>query len=199
MRHPEDLDLKIDLDTEDSATNQAAARRTTLVSVGVNLSLTVAQVVAGILAGSQALVADAIHSLSDLISDFVVLFASHHSQKGPDATHHYGHQRFENAASLVLGLLLLAVGVGMLWNAVVKLEHPEAIQPVKLIGLWVSGRWRQRSCCSATCWPLPSVCAPACWSPTPGTHARTPPRRWWWRSALWAMCSATACLILWLP
>ena len=138
MRHPEDLDLKIDLDTEDSATNQAAARRTTLVSVGVNLSLTVAQVVAGILAGSQALVADAIHSLSDLISDFVVLFASHHSQKGPDATHHYGHQRFENAASLVLGLLLLAVGVGMLWNAVVKLEHPEAIQPVKLIGLWVA-------------------------------------------------------------
>ncbi|ANA35785.1 MULTISPECIES: cation diffusion facilitator family transporter [Burkholderiaceae] len=138
MRHPEDLDLKIDLDTEDSATKQAAARRSTLVSVGVNLSLTVAQVVAGILAGSQALVADAIHSLSDLISDFVVLFASHHSQKGPDATHHYGHQRFENAASLVLGLLLLAVGVGMLWNAVVKLEHPEAIQPVKLIGLWVA-------------------------------------------------------------
>lgn len=90
------------------------------------------------LAGSQALIADAIHSLSDLISDFVVLFASHHSQKGPDQTHHYGHQRFENAASLVLGLLLLAVGVGMLWNAVLKLEHAEAIQPVRLIGLWVA-------------------------------------------------------------
>ncbi|WP_241320296.1 cation transporter, partial [Escherichia coli] len=46
--------------------------------------------------------------------------------------------RFENAASLVLGLLLLAVGVGMLWNAVLKLEHTEAIQPVRLIGLWVA-------------------------------------------------------------
>ena len=117
---------------------QAAARRSTLVSVAVNLGLTIAQVAAGMLAGSQALIADAIHSLSDLISDFVVLFASHHSQKGPDQTHHYGHQRFENAASLVLGLLLLAVGVGMLWNAVLKLEHTEAIQPVRLIGLWVA-------------------------------------------------------------
>lgn len=129
---------EVDIDTEDMPAKQAAARRSTLVSVAVNLGLTAAQVAAGILAGSQALIADAIHSLSDLISDFVVLFASHHSQKGPDAKHHYGHQRFETAASLVLGLLLLAVGVGMLWSAVVKLEHPESIQPVRWIGLWVA-------------------------------------------------------------
>jgi cation diffusion facilitator family transporter len=140
MRQPEEIDLETapDPDAEDNAGKQAAARRSTLVSVGVNLGLTAAQVAAGLLAGSQALIADAIHSLSDLISDFVVLFASHHSQKGPDAGHQYGHQRFENAASLVLGLLLLGVGVGMLWNAVLKLEHPEAIQPVKLIALWVA-------------------------------------------------------------
>ncbi|WP_296228878.1 cation diffusion facilitator family transporter [Ralstonia sp. UBA689] len=140
MRHPEEIDLETtpDPDTEDASVKQAAARRSTLVSVGVNLGLTGVQVVAGVLAGSQALVADAIHSLSDLISDFVVLFASHHSQKGPDATHQFGHQRFENAASLALGLLLLAVGVGMLWSAVLKLEHPDTIQPVKLIALWVA-------------------------------------------------------------
>lgn len=138
MQQIKEIDLEIAADSEDSVAKQAAARRSTLVSVAVNLGLTIAQVAAGMLAGSQALIADAIHSLSDLISDFVVLFASHHSQKGPDQTHHYGHQRFENAASLVLGLLLLAVGVGMLWNAVLKLEHTEAIQPVRLIGLWVA-------------------------------------------------------------
>ncbi|ENZ78494.1 MULTISPECIES: cation diffusion facilitator family transporter [Ralstonia] len=138
MQQIKEIDLEIAADSEDSMAKQAAARRSTLVSVAVNLGLTIAQVAAGMLAGSQALIADAIHSLSDLISDFVVLFASHHSQKGPDQTHHYGHQRFENAASLVLGLLLLAVGVGMLWNAVLKLEHAEAIQPVRLIGLWVA-------------------------------------------------------------
>ncbi|MFS2107361.1 cation diffusion facilitator family transporter [Ralstonia sp. Ralssp135] len=138
MQQTKEIDLEIAADSDDSVVKQAAARRSTLVSVAVNLGLTVAQVAAGVLAGSQALIADAIHSLSDLIADFVVLFASHHSRKGPDQTHHYGHQRFENAASLVLGLLLLAVGVGMLWNAVVKLEHVEAIQPVRLIGLWVA-------------------------------------------------------------
>ncbi|CAJ0788056.1 MULTISPECIES: cation diffusion facilitator family transporter [Ralstonia] len=138
MQQTKEIDLEIAADSDDSVVKQAAARRSTLVSVAVNLGLTVAQVAAGMLAGSQALIADAIHSLSDLIADFVVLFASHHSQKGPDQTHHYGHQRFENAASLALGLLLLAVGVGMLWNAVLKLEHVEAIQPVRLIGLWVA-------------------------------------------------------------
>jgi cation diffusion facilitator family transporter len=129
--------IEVDLDSETPAMKRAA-KRSTLVSVGVNLALTAAQLVAGVLAHSQALIADAIHSLSDLVSDFVVLFAGHHSQKGPDAEHHYGHLRFETAASLVLGLLLLAVGIGMLWNSVTKLEHPESISQVKLIGLWVA-------------------------------------------------------------
>lgn len=128
---------EIDLDSETPAMKRAA-KRSTLVSVGVNLALTAAQLVAGVLAHSQALIADAIHSLSDLVSDFVVLFAGHHSQKAPDAEHHYGHLRFETAASLVLGLLLLAVGIGMLWSSVTKLEHPESISHVKLIGLWVA-------------------------------------------------------------
>ncbi len=55
-----------------------------LLSVVVNIGLTVGQVVAGVPAGSQALIADAIHSLSDLIADFLILFASHHSQKEAD-------------------------------------------------------------------------------------------------------------------
>jgi cation diffusion facilitator family transporter len=84
------------------------------------------------------LIADGIHSLSDLVADFVVLFASHHSKKDADADHPYGHQRFETAASLVLGVLLLAVGVGMLGSAIRKLEAPETIPQVHIVALWVA-------------------------------------------------------------
>ncbi len=117
----------------------AAASRSTWVSVGINLILTIVQVVVGILAKSQGLVADGIHSLSDLVADFVVLFASHHAKKDADDDHPYGHQRFETAASLVLGALLLAVGVGMLWSAFRKLEEPDLVQQVHVIALWVAG------------------------------------------------------------
>ena len=67
-----------------------------------------------------------------------MLFASHHAQKDADAGHPYGHQRFETAASLVLGSLLLAVGIGMLWSAFLKLEEPELVQQVHIIALWVA-------------------------------------------------------------
>lgn len=124
--------------THTSAQRAAAASRSTWVSVGVNLVLTVTQIVVGISAKSQGLVADGIHSLSDLVADFVVLFASHHAKKDADAGHPYGHQRFETAASLVLGSLLLAVGIGMLWSAFLKLEEPELVQQVHIIALWVA-------------------------------------------------------------
>jgi cation diffusion facilitator family transporter len=130
-------------DTEDPdhspAQRAAAASRSTWVSVAVNLVLTTTQIAAGILSKSQGLIADGIHSLSDLVADFVVLFANHHSQKDADAEHPYGHHRFETAASLVLGALLLAVGLGMLWSAFLKLEQPETVQRVHLAALWVAG------------------------------------------------------------
>ena len=88
---------------------------------------------------SQGLIADGIHSLSDLVSDFVVLFASHHAKKGADEDHPYGHQRFETAASLALGVILLAVGAGMLWSAFLKLESPETVPKVHAVALWVAG------------------------------------------------------------
>ena len=120
------------------AQRSAAAARSTWVSVGVNLVLSIAQIAAGILAKSQGLIADGIHTLSDLVADFVVLFANHHSQKDADEDHPYGHQRFETAASLVLGLLLLAVGLGMLWSAASKLQSPGSIATVHITALWVA-------------------------------------------------------------
>ena len=120
------------------AERAAAAKRSTWVSVGVNLVLTLMQIAVGVVARSQALIADGLHSLSDLVADFVVLFASHHSQKDADLDHPYGHQRFETAASLVLGVLLLAVGIGMLGSAVGKLQAPESVPPVHQAALWAA-------------------------------------------------------------
>lgn len=115
-----------------------AARKSTLVSVVVNLFLSTGQIIAGLFSGSQGLIADGIHSISDLIADFVVLIANKKSRKPSDSDHHYGHWRYENGASLILGAILMVVGVGMLWSAVDKLLHPETIQSVHVTALWVA-------------------------------------------------------------
>jgi cation diffusion facilitator family transporter len=129
---PEDID-------HTPAERAAAASRSTWVSVGINLVLTTVQILVGIFAKSQGLIADGIHSLSDLVADFVVLFAGHHAKKDADEDHPYGHQRFETAASLALGGLLMAVGIGMLWSAYHKLVAPETVQTVHVVALWVAG------------------------------------------------------------
>jgi cation diffusion facilitator family transporter len=116
-----------------------AASKSTWVSVVVNVILSIAQITIGIFAKSQALIADGIHSLSDLVGDIVVLFANHHSKKDADADHPYGHHRFETAASMVLGILLMTVGVGMLWAAFEKLKSPDDIPTVHGVALWVVG------------------------------------------------------------
>jgi cation diffusion facilitator family transporter len=120
------------------AQRSSAATRSTWVSVVVNVLLSITQIGVGIAAKSQGLIADGIHSLSDLVSDFVVLLASHHAKKDADEDHPYGHQRFETAASLALGGLLLAVGAGMVWSALQKLEAPGTIAVAHASALWVA-------------------------------------------------------------
>ena len=137
--NPDDFAEDSEDDIHTPAERAAAASRCTWVSVGVNIVLTAIQIVVGVLAKSQGLIADGIHTLSDLVADFVVLFAGHHSKKDADEDHPYGHQRFETAASLVLGALLLGVGAGMLWSAAHKLEVPSAVPTVHIAALWVAG------------------------------------------------------------
>ncbi|MBP6122844.1 MULTISPECIES: cation diffusion facilitator family transporter [Providencia] len=112
-----------------------AAKKSTLISVAVNTVLSIWQIIVGIFSHSSGLIADGIHTLSDLIADFVVLIANKKSHKKPDEDHPYGHFRYENGASLILGIILLIVGVGMVWSAIQKMLHPELIQEVHTIAL----------------------------------------------------------------
>jgi len=132
------MDDLIENPEDASADKYSAGKKSTLVSVVVNLTLTISQVFAGLLSGSQGLVADGIHSLTDLVADFVVLFANHHSAKDADEDHHYGHQRYETAASLFLGVSLLVVGLGMLWSAGHKIVNPVGSTQISLLALYVA-------------------------------------------------------------
>src|ERR1019366_2169476 len=84
----------------------AAAQKSTWVSIGINVLLTTFQVSGGFFAHSQALMADGLHSLSDLLSDVLVLYANRHGNRHADANHPYGHARVETAATLILGTFL---------------------------------------------------------------------------------------------
>ncbi len=125
------------------------ARKSTLVSVVVNIFLSALQVVVGIFSGSQGLIADGMHSFSDLVADGVVLMANKKSRRPSDHDHHYGHWRYENGASLIIGAMLLLVGGGMLWSAAGHLAQPQTIPPVHSAALWMAlvGAGRQGRGC----------------------------------------------------
>lgn len=118
-----------------------AISRTVVVGGALNLVLSVVKVAAGLLWSSQALVADGIHSLSDLVSDVLVWFAGRHATQAPDREHPYGHARYETMATLALGLFLTAVAVGIAWDAGQRLFTPEALlrpEPLALAAAAVS-------------------------------------------------------------
>jgi cation diffusion facilitator family transporter len=116
-----------------------ASKRVTWVSVWVNLLLTVAQVIIGFIGHSQALIADGFHTLSDLVTDFMVLFALKQGRKAADAEHPYGHARIETAVTLGLGGVLVAVGIGITVSAALKLLRAETFVIPSQITLWVAG------------------------------------------------------------
>ncbi|HUW49454.1 MAG TPA: cation diffusion facilitator family transporter [Sulfuricella sp.] len=115
-----------------------AAQKVTWASVGVNVLLTVLQIVVGLFGKSQALVADGLHSLSDLLCDFLVLFANRHGARDADEEHPYGHARIETATTLALGLILLGVGGALFWGAVVRLQDPAKLHTVHVATLWIA-------------------------------------------------------------
>ena len=82
--------------------------------------------------------ADGLHSLADLIADFLVLFANKKSHRSADVSHPYGHARIETATSFLLGVMLIALGIGLLWNAGIRLQYPSAIQAVHVATLYIA-------------------------------------------------------------
>ena len=95
--------------------------KVTLVGGAVNVVLLVFKFVAGILGHSAAMVADAVHSLSDFVTDVVVIAFVHISGKPKDKSHDYGHAKYETLAMTVIGVALLAVAVGIVYSGVVKI------------------------------------------------------------------------------
>jgi len=166
----------------DDPGRHAMTQRCTWISVAVNVLLTAAQVVAGIIANSQALIADGMHSLSDLVCDFLVLFAAHHSKDPADESHPYGHARIETAASFALGAILAATGGAIIWSAGMKLQDLGSLPPVAPLALWTALlALVAKEALFRYMLHVGEACARRCWSPTPGTLARTLPRRWWWQ------------------
>ena len=105
--------------------------RVTLVGSVIDLALGIAKIAGGYFAQSQALIADGIHSLSDLVTDAAVLYAAKHSHREADEEHPYGHGRIETVATVALGVALIAVAVGISYDALIRLFNPEK--------LWVPG------------------------------------------------------------
>ena len=101
--------------------------RVTYVGALVNIFLTIIKIGAGVLGQSASLIADGVHSLSDLISDFFVIIAIKMGSREADHDHPYGHRRFETMATVLLGLGLLVVAGGIAWDATERLRHPETL------------------------------------------------------------------------
>lgn len=92
--------------------------KVTLVGGVVNLLLVIFKFLAGFLGHSAAMIADAVHSLSDFATDIVVLVFVRISSKPQDKGHDYGHGKYETLATAVIGLVLLGVGMGICWNGI---------------------------------------------------------------------------------
>ncbi len=103
------------------------ARKVTLVGSAVDLLLGVAKIVVGVVGNSQALIADGIHSFSDLATDGLVLFAVKHGRREADEKHPYGHGRIETLSTVILGVALIAVAIGIAYDAGLRLMHPELL------------------------------------------------------------------------
>lgn len=99
-------------------TREKKIYKVTAIGSIVNILLVIFKFVAGIVGKSSAMVADAIHSLSDLLTDFIIFIFVRTASKPIDHTHEYGHGKFETLATLIIGIILILVGIGIMYSGV---------------------------------------------------------------------------------
>jgi cation diffusion facilitator family transporter len=104
---------------------QKKIRSITIRGIFLNIFLMAIKLISGILVKSSALIADGVHSLSDLATDFVVLIGTRLSSRPADKTHPYGHGKLETIASLIIALALFAISLGIIWSAGVSIYRHE--------------------------------------------------------------------------
>ena len=115
--------------------------KVTMVGGAVNVVLLLFKFVAGIVGHSAAMVADAVHSLSDFVTDVIVLVFVHISGKPKDKSHDYGHGKFETLAMTVIGLALLVVAVGIVYSGMTKIidwANGTDLEAPGMLALWAA-------------------------------------------------------------
>ena len=112
------------------------ARHVTWVGFWWNAVLATAKIVAGILAASSALIADGIHSISDFVSDVIVIVMVGIARKKPDRRHEYGHGKYETLATIILAVVLFIVSLGILWNGITQIIDFSKGTSLPRPGIW---------------------------------------------------------------
>ena len=115
---------------------QIAARQLRLVtylSIGANVFLITGKFIVGLITGSLSLLADAIHSVSDMLTDIAVLLGLYFGSKKPDSSHQYGHGKLETLAAIAIALGLLGVGLGMIYYAALDIAKDNVTRPQNLV------------------------------------------------------------------
>lgn len=113
-------------------------RKVTLIGSALDFVLGVAKIVVGWFANSQALIADGIHSFSDLLTDFMVLYAAKHAHKEADEVHPYGYGRIETLATVSLGVVLVIIAIGIAYSAIQRLANSHVLMDFTLLALLVA-------------------------------------------------------------
>ncbi len=107
-------------------------RKITWIGLILNLFLSVLKFWAGVVAASQTLLADAVHSLSDCTTDVAVIVGSYYWSKPADENHPYGHRRLETLVTVFIGIVLFGAAIGIVWKAITTLNEPPAAPPGRL-------------------------------------------------------------------
>ncbi|MBR9868616.1 MAG: cation transporter [Oceanospirillales bacterium] len=112
----------------ETRSNQSQAQRITIIGSVIDAVLGVLKIIFGMLSHSSALIADGIHSLSDLLTDFMVVWVIKYSHQEPDEEHPWGHARFETIGTVILGCILIAVAGAMAYESLLTLIRGEVIK-----------------------------------------------------------------------